>query len=75
MHKLIDADGEFDRRAIHARAKALHNAAIERGDTGEAATFEHWSAYCWRVARDQHEAAAPLRMAAAARAIMKGSGD
>ena len=70
MHRLIDAQGEFDRPAIHARAVALHKAAIERGDKGPEATFEYWSSYVWRVARGQHEAAAPLRMEAAARAMM-----
>ncbi len=70
MHKLIDSKGEFDRPAIHARAVELHKAAIDRGDSGEAANFEYWSAYCWRVARTQHEAAAALRMETAAKTMM-----
>lgn len=75
MHRLLNANGEFDRKAIHARATALHQAAIVRGDKGPEATFEYWSSYVWRVARGQHEAAGPLRMEAMARAFMDASGE
>jgi hypothetical protein len=75
MHRLLTADGEFNRKAIHARAASLHQAAIARGDKGAEATFEYWSSYVWRVARGQHEAAAPLRMEAMARALTNAHGE
>lgn len=52
---LLDEDGDFNKPAIEGRAKALHRAAISRRDKGEAATLDYWMAYCWRIARQQHE--------------------
>lgn len=52
---LLNGDGDFNIAAIEARAKALHRASISRRDKGESATLEYWMAYCWRIARQQHE--------------------
>jgi hypothetical protein len=68
-HRLLTRSGEFDRRAIHARATALHRRAIEQGATGGDATFAHWASYCWRIARHQHDMAATVRLEAMARAM------
>lgn len=55
MINLLDEKGDFNKIAVDARAKALHRASISRGDKGETSTLEYWLAYCWRIARQQHE--------------------
>ncbi len=63
-HYLLAPDGGIDRRAIHARAKALWSAAKARGDDRP---FGAHLSYAYRVARGQHEAATWSRVEAQAR--------